>query len=272
MANRHRRARASWRVPLASLLGLGFLASVASAAVPPVAAPPVPVESRPAKESPLDEPLRLLTQARKAYAEIEDYTCTLIKRERLEGQTTPTESVLVMAVRSNPFSVSLRWQEPRELIGQEVCYVEGKNNGRMRVRSAGALGALGFVSIDPNDARARKTSRHCITEAGLGNLIERYAQGWEEERRLNQTTVQVATYEFNKRRCVRVETIHPPKDDGRFAYYRNVVYFDKETHLPVRVECYDWPHYDGDKGEAIEVYSYVNLRTNVGLGDVHFNK
>jgi hypothetical protein len=226
----------------------------------------------PARPSPMDEPLRLIALARKAYAEVNDYSCTLIKRERLEGRSEPTESVIQMAVRTQPFSIHLVWQEPHDLVGQEACYVEGKYNGRMRVRAAGVLGAIGFVTLDPNDARARKNSRHAITEAGLGNLIERYGNHWEQERNLDQTTVRVGNYEYNKRRCVRVETVHPTANDGHYAFYRNVVYFDKETHLPVRVECYDWPRFDGDKGEAVEVYSYANLRTNVGLSDAHFNK
>jgi hypothetical protein len=222
--------------------------------------------------SPLDEPLRLIGLARKACADVQDYSCTLIKRERLEGKAGLSDSVIQMLVRERPFSVNLRWQEPRDLAGQEACYVEGRNDGKMRVRSSGVLGAVGFVTLATDDPRARKSSRHAITEAGLGNLIERYAAAWQEERRLGRTTVQVASYEFNKRRCTRVEVAHPGEPDGRFAFYRSVVYFDQETHLPVRVECYDWPRFEGDKGEPVEVYSYVNLRLNVGLGDEPFNR
>jgi hypothetical protein len=179
---------ASWCARLAVLAGLGMIGGAGP-------------EARPAKDaSPMDEPLALIAQARKAYAEVHDYSCTLIKRERLDGQAKMSESVIQMAVRARPFAVHLRWQEPRELAGQEACYVEGRYNGRMRVRAAGALGALGFVTLDPKDPRARRNSRHAITEAGLGNLIERYAGHWEEERRLNQTEVHVAAYEYNGRR------------------------------------------------------------------------
>ena len=77
-----------------------------------------------------------------------------------------------MSVRNEPFSVDLRWVKPESFTGQEACYVTGRNNGKMRVKSAGLLGAVGFVSIDPTDLRAQKTSRHDITEAGIGNLLE----------------------------------------------------------------------------------------------------
>ena len=52
--------------------------------------------------------------------------------------------------------MNLRWLEPKALAGQEAVYVTGKNVGQMRVKSAGLLGAVGFISLEPNDARARK--------------------------------------------------------------------------------------------------------------------
>jgi hypothetical protein len=69
-----------------------------------------------------------------------------------------------------------------------------------------------------------------------------------------------------------VETIHPTNGGGQFYAYRSVVYFDKETHLPIRVETYDWPRAGGPAyGELVESYSYLQLRFNVGLGDAAFN-
>jgi hypothetical protein len=218
--------------------------------------------------SPMDEPIRLVTQAREAYSRLQDYSCVLVKRERIDARP-PSENVILMNVRARPFSVYLRWQQPRDLAAQEVCYVAGRNKGQMRVRSAGALGVVGFVSLDTNDPRALKTSRHSITEAGIGNLIDRFSTGWEGERRLNLTQVRIGEYEYNKRRCTRVETIHPARRE--FLHYRSIVYFDQQNHLPIRVESYDWPRSQGDPGQLTEVFSFVNLRLNVGLSDAVFN-
>lgn len=230
------------------------------------AAPP----PTPAEPSPMDEPIRLLSEARKTFQGVRDYTCLFIKREKLGGHLQP-ENQIAMKVRTQPFSVHLKWLSPKAQVGQEACYVAGKNRGMMRVRSPGLLGAVGWVSIEPTDPRVQQNSRHSITEAGIGNLIERFTTGWEQERRHGLTQVRVGEFEFNKRRCTRVETIHPPTGHGeKFTSYRNVLYFDKETTLPVRIEVYDWPR-GGTEGELIEVYSYINLRTNVGLGDESFN-
>ena len=84
---------------------------------------------------------------------------------------------------------------------------------------------------------------------------------------IRQVDVRVAEYEYNRRRCTRVETTQ--LQPGA-AHHRSVVYFDRETALPVRVECYDWPCDGSAQGELIEVYSYLNLRLNPGLSDDAF--
>ena len=220
--------------------------------------------------SPLDEPLRLIAEARQVMGEVKDYTCVLIKKERVNGQMTPN-NVIALKVRSKPFSVSMHWLDPSDQAGREVCYVAGKNGDKMRVHPGGGLNLIGWLTIDPADPRALKTTRHAITEAGLANLIDRYAAGWEAERTRGETQVRLAEYEYNKRRCTRVEVIHPANTVGRYEYFRTVVYFDQEWKLPIRVECYDYPRRADDSGELIEVFNYVNLRCNVGLGDETFN-
>jgi hypothetical protein len=219
----------------------------------------------------MDRPLQLVNEARQAFAGVRDYSCVLLVQERVRGQLQP-EHMIDMKVRSQPFSVYMRWLGPRQFAGQEACYVAGRNNNQMRVHSRGILGAVGFVSLDPRDPRVMEHSRHTITEAGIGNIINRLAQAWETERQLNLTQVNIAEYQYNQRRCVRVEAVHPDPSGGRFGSYRTVIYFDKENHLPTRVELYDWPRSGGAPGgELLECYSYLNLRFNVGLGDATFN-
>jgi hypothetical protein len=245
---------------------IGLLGLSIAAQNPPSAAP-----SRAALAAgPMDAPLQLIAQARQSYQGIRDYACLFIKRERLRGQLQP-ENLIDMKVRTQPFSVYLRWLKPAGSAGQEVCYVAGRNNGMMRVRSPGVLGTVGFITMDPRDPRAVETSRHSITEAGIGNLIERYTEAWQLERSLNRTQVRIQEYEYNRRRCTRVETIHADSADKRIPFYRSLVYFDKENHLPIRVENYDWPRSGGDlTGGLVESYSYVNLRLNIGLSDAVF--
>jgi hypothetical protein len=224
-----------------------------------------------ASQSPMDRPLELIRDAQNRFRGVRDYTCYMVAQERIRGELQP-EHLTEMKMRVQPFSVYFRWLAPRKYVGQQVCYVHGRNGNKMRVHSKGLLGAIGFVNVDPNDPRVKENSRHTITEAGLGNMIRRLAVAWENERRLNETQVRIAEYEYNKRRCTRVEAVHPSSANGQFQNYRTVVYFDKELHLPIRIEMYDWPRRGGNPGGDLnESYSYLNPRFNVGLTDAHFN-
>lgn len=257
------------------LRGLLLLASVALiAAAPPGVANQVPAQNPPpaAGGSVMDSPLRLVAEAAQTYQGLRDYSCMFVKREQVNGQLQP-ENLVQMKARTQPFSVYMRWLAPKTLAGQEVCFVAGRNNGMMRVHSPGFLGVVGFVNLDPRDPRAMETNRHTINDAGIGNLIELLRRNWEQERTLNQTQVQMAEYEFNKRKCIRVETLHPNRAGGQFYCYRGVAYFDKETHLPIRFEAYDWPRQGGDpSGDILECYSYVDLKLNVGTTEADFRK
>src|SRR5205823_971375 len=141
--------------------------------------------------------------------------------------------------------------------GQEAMYVAGKNENKLRAKAAGLAGAIGFVSLDPTDPRALKQSRHAITETGIGHLIETIARGHEMERQLAPGQVQTSFREFvfQQKQCVGMETVHKV-NNGQFYCFRSVVYFDKQTKLPVRFEAYDWPTAGGSAGgEKLECYS-----------------
>jgi hypothetical protein len=255
-----------WRAPVCL-----FVALVLALAVVPVVSSQAPPAIQLVSVSPLDEPLRIVAEARQSYQNVNDYVCTFVKREAIRGQLGP-ENVIQMKVRARPFSVYMKWQAPKPMEGQEVCYVVGKYNNMMRGKSPGLLGVVGFVTVDLRDPRAMQNNRHTLAEAGCGNIIERCAQRWETERGMNRTQVRIGEYEFAKRKCIRVETYHPGSKPGDFYCFRGSTYFDKETHLPIRTESYDWPRQGGPpEGELMETYSYIDVKLNVGLGEDAFN-
>ena len=181
----------------------------------------------------MDQALRLVTMARVAYAKVADYQCILIKQEKIDG-TLGANQVIDLKVRCAPFSVNMKWMEPKTSEGQEVCYVAGKNDGKMRVKPGGLLGSIGFVSVDPEDPRTKKTSRHPITRAGIGHVIETAAAGWAEERKWGLTEVKLGVFVYAKRKCYRVEMTHATPAGGKFLHHKNIVYFDQVTALPIR--------------------------------------
>jgi hypothetical protein len=237
----------------------------------PPAAPAAP--ATPAAVDPMDYPLRLIGDAQQAFRGVRDYTCVFIKQEQIGGRIQP-ENVMSMKVRQQPFSVNLRWLNPKDLAGQEVAYVAGQNNGALRVHATGIRGAVGFVSLQPNDPRVTSQSRHSITEAGVGNLIDQLQRNWAKERGLARSQVRAAEYEYARRKCIRVEIVHASDEVSRQFYsYRSVIFFDKETRLPIRAEAYDWPRRGGPAdGDLLESYSYVDFHFNVGLNDETFRR
>jgi Protein of unknown function (DUF1571) len=222
-----------------------------------------------ADESPLDQPLRLLAEAQQVYAQVHSYECILISQERINGKLLP-EKVTQMTFRKNPFSVYMKWLAPKEDAGQEVCFVTGRYQNMMRVLPGGGAKMFGWQSIAVDSPQVLQHSRHKITEAGFGNWLDRCAKSWTAERTMGKTQAKVDEYEYNKRRCMRVETLHTTREP-QFYCYRNVVYFDKETRLPVRMECYDWPRQGGPpEGELLECFSYINLQFNVTIPEAVF--
>jgi hypothetical protein len=219
----------------------------------------------------MDQAIALLTEARLHFQNVRDYECRLIRRERVNGTLLP-ESVMTMKVRNKPLSVYLRCESPPADKGLEVCYVEGRNQGMMRVHPTGFLSILGFWSVDTHDTRAFEKKRHCIAEAGFDKLLDGTARYWDMERRLGKTLVTITGEEVCGRACTRIETVHPDQSVASFYGYRCVLWLDKATHLPAGAETYDWPRRGGPEGgDLLESYRYQDLRTNNGLRDETFS-
>jgi hypothetical protein len=272
----------SWPMPLVvvGVLGLGlplltcWQSSPAGAQQTPPSSGGKPGAG--AADHPLDQPLKWMEEARAAYARVRDYECTLVKQERIGGVLTP-QDIILMKFRQSPFSVNMQWLAPRETAGQEVSFIYGRNNNQMQVRFAKGIKKLvKYVNVDPFDRRVTERSRHHIYEAGIGNLIEQTIKAMENEKRLNKTQVNIGEYSYNNRPCWRVESTRTERlrtAEGRDAFYshRSVLYLDKERKLPIRTENYDWPYQGGPAGgELLEVFSFVDLRLNVGLTDAAF--
>jgi hypothetical protein len=259
-------------------IGIGGLAwallaaTVGGQAPAPNQAPAVPPAGAQLALTPLDQSVAWLNEAKRNYSAVKDYTCTMISRESIKGKLQKEESIVQMKCRATPFSVYMRWLAPSETKNQEVAYVAGRNNNQMRVHSNHLKGVIGFVSIELNDPRVMEHSRHKITDAGIGRLIDQTLVNWGTDRKLGRTDTKIAEYEYNGRRCLRIENVRPDRNPAYYAH-RSVLYLDKESKLPIRNENYDWPRAGSlAGGELLEVYSYVDLRFNVGLTNRDFDK
>jgi len=213
-------------------------------------------------------------------SDIQDYTCTLVKRERINGRLRDHE-YLFLKLRHEvvkegrvvaPFAIYLRYLAPAEVAKREVLYVHGKYNGTLIVRRGGRRFAHTTVAVDPNSEVAKQQSRYPITELGVKNLVKRLLEVGEEELGYDEPcdVRYFANSTINGRTCDAVEFRHPVRrDEYRFHIAR--VFIDHQHQLPIRYESYDWPEEEGGEPRLLEEYTYLDLKINVGLTDWDFD-
>jgi hypothetical protein len=224
---------------------------------------------RPAPEDPIARARKAIADSRERFRSVKDYSCTFLKRERIDGRPTPL-FIMAMKVRIEPKSLYLKLQQPRG--GREAIFVAGRDHDRAMVHDVG-LGRLlaGTLHLDPKGPMAMEDCRHPITEAGIGHLIETVYDRWNAE-----LTPGESRLDFDDdctvagRPCLRIDSTHTERRP-EFLFRQVRLFIDDDLGLPIRFEAYDWPAAPGAGPELVEEYTYKNLKINVGLSDLDFD-
>jgi hypothetical protein len=202
---------------------------------------------------------------------IQDYSCTVVKRERIDGKLGDHEYMFAK-IRHEPFSVYLYFLAPDAVKGQEVIYVDGKNDGNMLAHAGSGVRAMvGTVSLKPQSMLAMQGNRYAITEIGVENLARRLVEVAEHDKQFGECEVNFyPNAKVNGRVCTCVQVVHPvPRRNFRFHLAR--VFIDDEYTIPVRYEAYDWPQEAGGQPVLMEEYTYMNVKVNNGFTDADFD-
>lgn len=223
-------------------------------------------------EHPLEPALALAAKGLASIqSNIKDYSCTVVKRERIAGELKSHEYMFAK-IRHEPFSVYLYFLAPDDLKGQEVIYVDGRNDGNMLAHAGGGVRAMvGTVSLDPQGMLAMQGNRYPITELGVENLAKRLVEVAEHDKQFGECEVNfLPQAKVNGRLCTCVQVGHPvPRRNFRFHLAR--VYIDDELLIPIRYEAYDWPTEQGGQPSLMEEYTYMNVKINNGFTDADFD-
>jgi len=271
------------RLAMASCLASPFFGSTLAADPPPAVDPGVPrLATIPGRElatgraagtvferAAVTRARAAVGDCREVFKSVQDYTCTFTKRERVDGVLSSTH-VLTMKARTAPSSVYFRFVEPTP--GREAIYVSGRDRNRVLVHDVG-FGKLlaGTIAIDPRGSRAMDGCRHPITEAGLGALLETVSERWAAELKPGETEVRFAEgVRVGGHPCLMIETTHPTRRP-EYLFHRVRLAIDPRLGLPVRFQAYEWPRTPGGPAELVEEYTYLDLKTNVGLRDSDFD-
>jgi len=204
-------------------------------------------------------------------ANIQDYSSTVVKRERIDGKLGEHEYMFAK-IRQQPFSVYLYFLGPDSVKGQEVIYVDGRNDGNMLAHAGSGVRAMvGMVSLKPQSMLAMAGNRYPITELGVENLTRRLVEVAEHDKQFGECDVNFfPNAKVNGRICTCIQVTHPvPRRNFRFHLAR--VFIDDELTIPIRYEAYDWPQEQGGQPLLMEEYTYMNVKTNNGFTDADFD-
>ena len=238
------------------------------------------VGTSPVKEDPLRECLRIAYDGEKRIQEsIRDYTCTLTRRERVDGRLMAYETMFVKIRHQQkqagsvvePFSVYVRFLAPDRVKGREVIYVEGQNGGKLIVRNGGTRFEHITTSLLPDSPAAMQQTRYPITEIGMLNLTRRLIERGEQEMKDKECQVKlVRGAKINGRPSTVIQVAHTTRQsDLQFKTARIMI--DDELDLPVHYSAYDWPEKEGEPVSLLEEYTYTDVKLNVGLTDLDFD-
>jgi len=217
---------------------------------------------------------------------INDYTCRIIKQERILGELQPQE-FMDAKIRNRkvqdgkivqPLSVYLKFVAPENVKGREVVWVEGKNNNKLRAHEGGTAGRfLPSVWLDPDGALAMRGQLHPIYDIGIENLVLKLIERGTQEKKHGVAECSVnfipnAKITLGKQTnvCTVLQVIHPVQRP-HFEFNRAEIFIDDDLKIPIRYAAYFWPQQAGQAEPVIEAYTYTNMKLNVGLTDADFD-
>ena len=228
---------------------------------------------------PLDPALDIAYRSlERIQSSVTDYTATIESRERLLGKLGATQTMQVRIrnrrmrgdERVTPFSVYLKFVQPRKLNGREVIWVECHHDGKMVAHEPGFRN-LFRLKLKPTSLLAMVGSRYPITEIGIEKMVTKLIQKGERDRQAGDCEVEIdKDAEVDGVRCTRIRVKHPVKAD-HFDFHIAEIYVDEERLVPLRYSAYDWPAKEGGKPSLMEEYIYRDLKLNVGLQEKDFD-
>jgi hypothetical protein len=221
------------------------------------------------KEHPLIPAIQLARQSRDVLQQVRDYEATLIKQELINGRMVSQR--IQMRIQEEPFSVYLKYDAPSP--GREVLFVQGQNNNQLLVHDPGGLAALaGTLSLPIDSPQVLAENRHVVSDLGMRRMIEMVIAQWELESKYGEIDLKFyPNAKMGNASCEVIESIHP-RPRKQFPYHMSRVFIEKQTRLPIRIENYAFPQQAGQPAALVEEYTYLNVKTNVGLTAADFDR
>ena len=213
-----------------------------------------------------EEPSGLFTQVieemRQAYGRVDHYTATFLLQERVDRELGPNQQLLLKFKK--PLKIYLRWLKGKHE-GRQALYPAGVDGNELWVRLPLLVGSV-TVSLDPQSPRARKDSRHAITDIGIGKLVDFVTENASRGLQRGELTIEDSGHRITFDRPAQRYILNFPADPAKGYYCMTaLIDVDREYQLPVYTEIFDW------HSQMIERYGYRDVRINPGLTDADFD-
>lgn len=235
--------------------------TVVAAAVKTTEKPPAhPLLAKPAADRPLGVLEAWLETAQEDIpARVKEYSCLIVKTERVGGRLREEESIYAK-IRHEPYSVYLRFAKPKKSEGREAIYVAGRNDGKLIAHGAGFERMFGNFWLLPTSPQAMDGNLHPITENGVLHILQQMSDLCGKPAKNKTAKLTVTECKLNGRACLRLEIVSPGSGPHRAHFY-----IDREYDLPVRYA------YWNAANELLEERTYLELKLNPGFSETDFD-
>lgn len=206
--------------------------------------------------------IQLIKAAMAHYKEnIQNYTATFYKHERIKGDLKPRQTIAV-DFKENPYSLRMIWQE-NSMGCDKLIYVEGEHDNKMVVHPTGFFSWIKSVKRDPFCKDARKSTRKPCNHFGFYRTMQSLLSTYEEAHKKDDLTIKfIGRTKIDGHDCITLER-HLPAKEG-YPCARLVIQFDIERLIPVSLTSYD------KDGKLISLYKYDDIKLNTDVNEKTF--
>ena len=222
-------------------------------------------------EHPLQPVIRTLEEVRNHMDQnVSDYSSTLVKQERIEGELGERQYIL-LKVLNQPFSVYMKFLQPHT--DREVLYVAGMNDGNLIALEGGwKRRIMSPVSLDPEGMIAMRGQKYPITNIGLRNLVSKIIERASAELKFAECEVTSNPEQQVEGRSATLIQVKHPTPRQEFHSHIARIFIDNESKIPLHYDSFSWPTSEGGRPLLEDSYTYTNLKLNNGFGARDFDK
>jgi hypothetical protein len=223
----------------------------------------------------MSDVLAIAVSAREFMAEnLDDYTARFVKQEVDASGVLGEQTEMLLKVQTRlrgdtnqaPMRVYMKFEAPESVSGRELIWGEDLYDGKMAVHETGFLLGLKTIWLDPHGMIAMRGQRYPISQIGMLRLVEKLIERGKKDRDNPGVSVNVLDdhkIDDTSVKLIQVRHAKPSGDKDDFSLAEIAI--EPERQLLINYRSFGWPSEPGADPPLQESYSYLDVKTNVGL-------